>query len=147
MKKLNSIDKILDFAIDGEIKAHELYMKMAAMVENPWICKTLEGFAQQELQHRKKLEAVKASKITLELDEIGDLDIAETLEDVKPHAKMNYRELLAYAIKKEDISYGLYTRLASIFSEPQLKDIFLKLAKEEADHKLRFEMQYEWLTF
>jgi rubrerythrin len=147
VKKLNSIDKILDFAIDGEIKAHELYMKMAATVENPWICKTIEGLAQEELRHRKKLEAVKAGKIALELDEIGDLGIVEMLEDVKPHAKMDYRELLAYAIKKENISYKLYTRLASIFSEPELKDIFLKLAKEEADHKLRFEMQYEWLTF
>ncbi len=146
MKKLNSIDDVLDFAIGGEIKAAELYMKMAAMAENPWMCKTLEGLAQEELQHRRKLKAVRAGKIALEREEGGDLGIAETLEDIQPHPDMDYRELVVFAIKKENVSYGLYSKLASIFSEPELKNIFLQLAEEEAGHKRRFEMQYEWLT-
>jgi rubrerythrin len=37
--------------------------------------------------------------------------------------------------------------LASIFSEPELKDIFLKLAQEEANHKRRFEIEYDLMTF
>jgi rubrerythrin len=59
---------------------------------------------------------------------------------------MNYRELLMYAIKKENVSYGLYSKLALIFSEPGLKETFEALANEEAAHKRRFEMQYESLT-
>ena len=146
MNKLSSIGDVLDFAIAGESNAAELYMKMAATVENPWMRKTLEGFVQEELQHRQKLQAVKAGRIALKREDVGNLGIAETLEDVKPHAKMDYRELLVFAIRKENVSHGLYTRLASIFSEPQLQDTFLKLAKEEAEHKRRFEMEYESLT-
>jgi len=146
MKKLRSIYEVLDFAIAGEINAHELYTKMAAMVENPWMCRTIEGFAQEELQHRAKLEAVKAGKIALKREEVGDLGIAEMLDDVKPHARMNYRELLAFAIKKEDVSHSLYTTMASIFSEPELKALFRKLAEEEADHKRRFEIEYDLMT-
>lgn len=146
MKRLNSVHDILDFAIAGEIKAYELYTEMAAMVENPWMRKTIEGLAKQEQQHRKKLQAVKAGRITLEREEVGDLGITDTLEDIKPHAHMDYRELLLFAIKKEKVAHDLYARLASVFSEPQLKDTFLKLAREEADHKRRFEMQYESLT-
>ncbi len=147
MKKLRSINEVLDFAIAGEINAHELYIEMAAMVENPWMCRTLEGFAHEELQHRAKLEAVKAGKTALEREEVGDLGIAEMLEDIKPHASMDYRELLAFAIKKENVSHSLYATMASIFSEPELKDLFRKLAEEEADHKRRFEIEYDLMTF
>jgi rubrerythrin len=147
MRKLRFVDEVLDFAIAGEINAHELYIKMAAMVENPWMCRTIEGFAQDELQHRAKLEAVKAGKIALEREEVGDLGIADTLEDIKPHAGMDYRELLVFVIKKENISHRLYAIMASVFSEPELKDIFRKLAEEEADHKRRFEIEYESLMF
>jgi rubrerythrin len=146
VKKLSSIDDILDFAIAGEMKAHELYTDMAANAESPWMRRALEGMAQQEQQHRAKLEAVKAGKIALDREQVGDLGIAATLEDVKPKAGMDYREFLAFAIKKENSSHKLYASLASIFSEPELSDLFRRLAEEEADHKRRFEVQYELLT-
>lgn len=146
VKKLDSVSAVLDFAIAGEIKAYELYMGMAAMVENPWTRSTIESMAQEEKQHRAKLEAVKAGKITLENEQAGDLGIAAAIDEVEPHAGMDYRELLAFAIKKEDMSNRLYARLASVFSQPELKDIFRKLAAEEAEHKRRFEIQYELLT-
>ena len=146
MKKFSSVDEVLNVAIASESKAHELYIEMAAMVENPWMRRTLEGFAQEELQHRAKLEAVKAGWIVLEREKVGDLGIAEALEDAKPHAKMDYRELLVFAIKKEDSSHRLYATMASILSEPELKDIFNKLAEEEAAHKRRFEIEYDSIT-
>jgi len=60
---------------------------------------------------------------------------------------MNYPELLVYAIKKENSSHRLYATMASIFSEPELKDIFLKLALEEANHKRRLEIEHDSVTF
>ena len=65
MKKLNSMSDVLDFAIAGESKAAELYAKMAATAKSPWIREMLENFAQEELQHGKKLNAVKAGGIAL----------------------------------------------------------------------------------
>lgn len=147
MKKLSSMNDVLDFAIAGESKAAELYTKMAATAENPWMRKTLEGFAQEELQHGKKLKAVRAGRITLEREGVGDLGLAEKLDDVEPHADMDYPELLVFAIKKENVSHGLYTRLASIFTEPELQETFLAIAEQEAEHKWRFEMEYESLTY
>ena len=146
MKKLSSMNDVLDFAISGESKAAELYTKMAATADNPWMRKTLEGFAQEELQHHKKLKAVRAGRIALELEGVGDLGLAEKLDDVEPHPDMDYPELLVFAIKKENVSQGLYTRLASIFTEPELQETFLAIAEQEAEHKRRFEMEYESLT-
>lgn len=146
MKKINSIYDILDLAMSAELKAHELYRDMAAMVENEWMSKAVEGFAQEELQHYSKLKAIMAGRKVFRHEEISDLGISEILEDVQPHANMEYRELLAFAAKKENLSQKLYNKLASIFSEPELRDTFLKLANEEAGHKRRFEMQYKLLT-
>jgi rubrerythrin len=144
--KYKSVDELLDAAIMREIQAQELYMKMALMVKNPWMRKVLEGFAQKEVKHRVKLEAVKAGKIGLEQKEIGDLDIDEALEGIKPHANMGYSELLAYSIKKEHCAHQFYNTMASIFSEPELKDMFLRLAQEEANHKRRLEIEYDSMT-
>jgi rubrerythrin len=146
MKKLASMADVLDFAIAGENESAELYSKMAAMVESPWMRKTLESLAEEEIEHRRKLKAVKAGRAVLNREDVGDLGIAETLEDVKPRADMDYRELLVFAIKKENVAHNLYMRLAVIFPEPELQDTFLKLAKEEADHKRRFEIEYDSLT-
>ena len=146
MKKLSSMNDVLDFAIAGESKAVELYTKMAATAENPWMRKTLEGIAQEELQHGRKLKAVRAGRIALKREGVGDLGLAEKLDDVEPHPDMDYPELLVFAIKKENVSQGLYTRLASIFTEPELQETFLAIAEQEAEHKRRFEMEYESLT-
>ena len=119
---------------------------MAFMVKNPWMCKVLEGFAQEELHHRKKLEAVKRGKINLEQTEVDNLVVDDAFEDVKPHADMNYLELLVYAIKKENSSHRLYRSMASMFSEPKLKDILLRLAQEEANHMRQLEIEYDLMT-
>jgi rubrerythrin len=60
---------------------------------------------------------------------------------------MNYTELLVVAIKKENLSYQLYIKLAAISMTKELRDIFLKLAQEEAEHRLRFEYEYDLTTF
>jgi len=146
MNKLSTMNDVLDFAISGESKAAELYTKIAATANNPWVRKTLEGFAQEELQHGKKLKAVRAGRMALKREGVGDLGLAEKLDDVEPHPDMDYPELLVFAIKKENLSHGLYSRLASIFTEPELQETFLALAEQEAEHKRRFEMEYESLT-
>jgi hypothetical protein len=104
------------------------------------------ALAEEELGHRKKLKSVKTGWSALAREDAGDLGIAETIDDVKPHAHMDYRELVAFAIKKENTSHGLYSRLATIFTEPELQETFEALAREEAEHKRRFELEYESLT-
>jgi rubrerythrin len=143
--KYRSVSEVLDAAMRREVQAQELYTKMAFMVKNPWMRKVIEGFAQQERQHLAKLRAVKAGRIELELSD-ADPAFAETLEDVEPHEDINYPELLAYAIKKENRSCKFYTLMASMVSKPELKDMFLKLAQEEANHRKRLEQEYSQVT-
>ena len=89
----------------------------------------------------------KVGEIGIDEEEVGKLDIAEYVQDVEQHPKMSYVDLLVVGMKKEEISRKLYTDLATIAQTQELRDIFLKLAQEEAKHKLRFEIEYDLMTF
>jgi len=147
MKKFKSVDEVLDFAISTEIEAHNFYMKLSEFVEKPEMAKVLSDMALEEFEHKVKLEAVKAGKIEVKEEEVGNLGIADNLEEVIPYAKMSYIDLLVMAMKNEEAARKLYTDLAIIAQEQEVKDVFLKLAQEEANHKLRFEIEYDLTTF
>ena len=146
-KKFGSVNEVLDFAIAREVEAYDFYMKLAALAQRPQTVKVIRDLAVEERQHKIRLEAVKAGEIVLKEEEVGNLDIAGYIEDVEPKPSMSYTELLVLAMKKENKSYRLYTDLASIAQNKQVKEIFLRLAQEEAEHKLRFEFEYDLTTF
>jgi rubrerythrin len=138
------VSDILDFAIDREAEAHDFYVSLARRVRRPDVRQSVEGFAIDELQHRLRLEAIKAGETSFGSEEVGSLDIAEALGEAEPRADMTYRELLVLAMQREKAAFRLYTNLASIARKPELRDALLKLAQEEAQHKLRLEIEYEW---
>ena len=147
MKKLRSVDEVLDFAIKREIEAQNFYMKLADFVEKPEMAKVLSDLASEELEHRTKLEAIKAGEIGIDEEEVGNLGITNHVKDTERHPKMSYIELLIVGMKKEETSRKLYADLATMAQTQELRDIFLKLAQEEANHKLRFEIEYDLITF
>ena len=143
MMKFSSVNEALDFAIAREEQANLFYTKLADMAKRARLVKIFRDLASEELEHKKTLEAVKAGKATIGEEEIRNLNIADYLLDVEPHPDMNYTEMLVISMKKENLSYQLYTNLAAISSNKELRNIFLKLAEEEAEHKLKFEKEYE----
>ena len=147
MKTFQSFDEVVDFAINAEIEAVSFYKMLADFVEKAEMADVLSGLALQESEHKTKLEAIKTGRIAIDEEEVGDLGITEHVEDVKPYAKMNYIDLLVVGMKKEEAARKLYTDLATVAQTQELRDIFLKLAQEEAEHKMRFELEYDLTTF
>ena len=143
MKTLKSFDEVMDFAVNAEIEAVNFYRILADFVEKPEMADMLSGLASQESEHKAKLEAIKAGRIAIDEKEVGDLGITNHAEDVKPYAKMNYIHLLVIGMKKEETARKLYTDLATVAQTQELRDIFLILAQEEAEHKMRFELEYD----
>jgi rubrerythrin len=147
VKKFDTVEEILDFAIGREIEAQSFYMKLSSIVKDAKLAKTLKALAAEELDHENELKAVKFGKIALSDQEVGKLDIADYAKDVSPGPDMSYTDLLVIGMKKEETSRALYANLASIAKKPDLRDTFLKLAQNEAEHKLRFELEYDLKTF
>ena len=143
MDEFKSIDEVLDFAIAGESEAIEFYTGLAGQMDNPAMREVFEGFAKEEHGHKVRLEEVKKGNIQPKSGDVTDLKIADYMVDVTPSPDMDYQSAIILAMKKEKAAFKLYTTLASKMQDPELREMFLSLAQEEAKHKLRFEIEYD----
>lgn len=144
MNRWNSVDEVLDLAIGEERAAAEFYTQLAGQVKTPGMRQVLEGFAQEELKHKAKLETIKAGgTLRPAQQQVTDLKIADYLVDVAPSQDVSYQGALVLAMKKEKAAFKLYTDLAASTEDDNIRATFLALAQEEARHKLRFEIEYD----
>ncbi|PID78942.1 rubrerythrin [bacterium DOLJORAL78_65_58] len=144
MTDLNNLDEILDYAIAMEQQAVELYTDIAERATSEHNRRLFMSFADEERGHKLKLENVKKGKIEIgSTAKVQDLKIADYANDVVIDAKSSYQDILMFAMKQEKQAYRLYTDLAQRATSPEIRDLFLALAHEEANHKLRFEIEYD----
>lgn len=143
---MSRIDEILDFAIVEEQQAYEFYMNLAQKMEVEAMRQVFEEFAREEQGHKARLEAMKAGTVEIASSTTGDvpdMKIADYMVDVQPAADMDYRDALVLAMKKEKAAFRLYSDLAASVADAAQREVFLTLAREEAKHKLRFEIEYD----
>jgi rubrerythrin len=141
---VNTVDEILDYAIDQEQKAADFYESFAARAEKAGMKKMLLEFAEEERRHKERLLAVKAGERTLTPGkEVLDLRVSDYLVEVDTNANISYQDALIYAMKRERAAFELYKDMAGKVQDTNLKQVFLGLAKEESKHKLYFESEYE----
>jgi rubrerythrin len=146
--KLDSVDKILEYAIGKEQDAHDFYIGLSVQMKRPGMKDVFEGFAKEELGHRKKLEGIRAGKMMAHAEKkVMDLKIGDYLIDVELDQDIDYQQALILAMKAEKAAFKLYHDLASATDNAEVKAILLNLAQEEAKHKLRFEIEYDDYAF
>ncbi len=144
IRDFESVDDILDFAIEREQEAVDFYTESAAKIDKDWMKQVLEQFAREEKGHKAKLQAVKkGQKLLSHREEVMDLKVGDYLADVEVGPNMSYQQILIVAMKREKTAFKLYNDLAERVAEAEIKNLFLGLAQEEARHKLRFEVEYD----
>ncbi len=143
--KLNTVDEILDFAIQKEQDAHDFYTGLAEKMDRKYMKDVFNGFAKEELGHKKKLEGIKSGKLLVSSENkiIQDLKIGENLVDIELSADISYQDALIVAMKAEKAAFKLYHDLAASTDNADIQNVLLNLAQEEAKHKLRFELEYD----
>ncbi len=138
-----SANALLDFAISKEEEAAAFYTKLADTLRTP-IAQIFRDFAKEEVGHKEKLLQVKAGKQFAPIEaKIMDLKIGDYLVDAKPGEELDYQKALVLAMKKEKAAFRLYMDLHNAVADPNLKNLLMALAQEEAKHKLRFEVEYD----
>lgn len=145
MRKFNSLDEILDFAIKDELRAANLYAGLAKKSRNKEIQKVFEQFSKEELGHKAKLERIKTGgKVVASDKKVQDLKIGDYLVEVDTSREnLSYQDALIIAMKEEKAAFKLYSDLAVRTDDASAREVFLMLAQEEAKHKLRFEIEYD----
>lgn len=144
MKEFSNIRDILDFAIQNEQEAIDLYKKLSANASNKEMKQIFEEFAQEEVAHKARLLKFKETGISeLPNSMVSDLKIADYCISKTITSESTYEEALIYAMRNEKAAFRLYSALAEKAQDNQTKDLFISLAMEEAKHKLRFELEYD----
>ena len=144
MEVFQSVDGVLDFAIDREQEAVDFYTDLALKVKRSDMKTLFRQFAEEEKGHKAKLQGVKQGKQLLPAERQSmDLQMSDYLVADEPTEDLTYQKALILAMKKEKVSFKLYTDLAAKAPSDDLKNTFSILAQEEAKHKLRFEVEYD----
>ena len=140
-------DEILKTAIAKEIEAYNFYLALADRVADPAVREAFEAFAQEELEHKAKLE--------LEVMKLGKT-IAVEQNPLRPERNyilsndpapldMDYKDMLLLAITKEEAAFRTYVNMAANAKDEKSREMLLAIAEEEVKHKLRFQTEYDAL--
>ncbi|MHC4691682.1 MAG: ferritin family protein [Planctomycetota bacterium] len=139
-------EEILELAITREEIANRLFLELAARARNPEIRKVFEELADEELEHKAKLELeiMKTGKV---MKESQKPLFRERIDKGEPDSwvDMDYKDMLLLGIQKEDAAFRFYVKLAANARDEDSYETLMALAEQEIKHKLRFEMEYEKL--
>jgi rubrerythrin len=143
MVEFDSVDEILEFAIARELEANQLYTALAERMPNPVVRKMFEELAEEELEHKAKLEleVMKEGRVVV-AGAVSGFEISDYVADVESVPDMDYKDVLIFGMKKERNALRLYIDLAAIVESKDSREMLLSLAEEEATHVARFEMEY-----
>ncbi len=137
-------NEVIDFAIQGEKDAVVFYRELQEKSKFQAQKEMLKEYEDMEKGHVIVLENIRKRGLqNIAVKEVTNLNISEYLVDAEPSADMDYQDILIIAMKKEEQAQKLYTNLAGNFPGTELETLFLKLASEEAEHKLQFETLYD----
>lgn len=145
MDKFESVEAILDYAIQSEQDAVDFYNKLAEKASNKAVQKIFLKNAAEEQGHKLRLEKVKEEGLFLrEFPEgITDLKLSDYITKKPPSKIEDYADALRLAMHREKAAYKLYIKLSTSTENPDMKRLFERLADEEASHKLKFELEYD----
>jgi rubrerythrin len=142
-----SVKDVLDYAIAREKESYDFYQVLIALAKKPEVRRAFGAFASDELQHAARLRKFRSGEFSFEPELVGSLGIADKAHPVRIHRDMSYTDALVVAMRKEKTAFRLYTKLAALSGDTEIKEMFSLLAQEEAKHKLSLEVEYDLTTF
>ena len=147
MAEVKSDEEILQFAIGREVEANQFYLALAERVKAAQMRKVFEDLAQEELEHKAKLEleVIKMGRV-LPADQKITIPAHEYIvSDGEPALDMDYKDMLMLGMEKEEAAFRTYINLIPNVEDEESREVLLALAEEEVRHKIRFETEYDML--
>jgi len=147
MGKISPDQEILQFAISREAEAYHFYLALAGRVKSRQMRKVFEDLANEELEHKAKLEleVTKTGRVVDVKMKQGRPESEYIISDDPSQLDIDYRDMLLLGMEKEESSFRIYVDLAAKVCDEESREVLLSLAEEEVKHKLRFENEYEVL--
>lgn len=138
-----TIHSIIDFAIDTEIDSYDFYKEAINKTEDLQAKIIFGSLAEEELKHKEFLEKLlKDDSYTFDLEQFTDYKISEDIDKDDYYEKIDLKDAIEIAIKKEEEAMYMYKALSDDSVNKEVKDIFLDLSKMEQMHKVKLEEIY-----
>ena len=130
MKDFNSIDEILDFAINNEQVAVDFYIKLADKFDDKAMKQTFEDFAKEEMGHKARLTSIKEKGLyEMPQEKVMDLKIADFLVHTEAKEDRSYTNVLSLAMNREKAAYKLYKTVGfKEIGESEDREIWMEYA-------------------
>ncbi len=149
---LKSVEEVLETAKRIEESSYAFYTKAQEVVTLPYLKKELQYLAEQEIDHRKKIEAMMAegaSKIAKELkiERIQDMKLGDYLMPSHFDPNSTIQDILIAAIKREDLTHQFYQNLLKGATDEDLRKVLEYLSIEELKHKNKVQFLYDDIVY
>jgi len=146
------VKDIIQQAIKTEEASYALYTSASGRVKDPAAKAGLADLAEQEKEHKAKLEALLAGDLNWAVklsrrEEVRDLQIGEYLEAKPLREESDLQDVLIVAMKREEGTGAFYAQMAELLEPGAVKDLFEMLSKEEIKHKKYVESIYEDVVY
>ncbi len=136
----------LNFAMDKEKKANELYLLFRSKVKDEAAKTLLKDLADQELGHVKMIQdALHGGSI----EGIGakatgrDLQVSDYMVEIELTADSTPQDIMVAAMQMEKKAFDFYSGLLIRYRGTKLESLFTRLSREEMRHKEILEKEYE----
>ena len=146
MERYNSIDEVLNFAIEQEESEVDFYNELADKMSLPKVEQLFRDIAIEKQNHILKLEAIRISGNFdhNSYDQIKELKTDHYIADVDySNEDPNLHDALIMAMEKEKATFRFYWDIAERVTSPDLQDLFYMLALHEAKQKVKMEIQFD----
>ena len=141
-----SIEEILQFAIEKEEEAAAFYTDVASQEPFSGAKETFLDFAKEEQKHAALLRGFEGSQEKIaeyKLKWVPDMKRSDYMVEMVYEKGMHYADILRLAMKREEAALALYNQLQSKTDKDEYIRLFQILAQEEAKHKQFLEGIYD----
>ena len=141
-----SIEEILQFAIEKEEEAAAFYTDVAAQEPFSGAKETFLDFAKEEKKHAALLRDFEGNREKIsqyKLKWVPDIKRSDYMVEMVYEKGMHYADILRLAMKREEKALALYNQLQSKTDRDEYIRLFKVLAQEEAKHKQFLEGLYD----
>ncbi len=140
----------IDIAIQREEEAYAFYTDLISRVLDSSAKDALTLLAGEEKKHKAFLVNYRDGGYgadALRLSHPIDYKIAEHMDNPDIKKDMASKDVFLVAAHRELNSYNFYKGLAELHPDGEIKQIFLKMASEELNHKEKVEYLYSNAAF
>ena len=144
MAEVRTDAEILGFAIGREIQAIKLYKLLARRASDRQVAQICEEYAQEEIEHKEilELEAMKRGYVVDAPQEPQSDSSISVIPEMEGSLDIGPEEVFSIAIEKEEDAFRFYFRLAAQMKDPEIQELLIQLAQEEARHKFKAEEDF-----